>query len=223
MHEATISNDSSTIQLYLDSKSRKTHARHNARLSTSRTRPSHHPEAHHWRFWAYGNGHGEKKGMRRALSCNCCPKKYVDRRRHGNHTCSGWMGDMCPPAHSQTVWRRREGLERVREWREGRDWDVRNYEDDVDGEDAGQSLDDHFTVDDHFAPVGKAQADAAESQRPSTAEEFAALSVEDTPELLEGWEVITEEPERGTGELSAGVDIGWEDIEDWRPLLKERR
>ncbi len=48
---------------------------------------------------------------------DCCLKKYADRRRHGNHKCNGYMGEMCPSTHGLRVKKRTQGSLEVAEWR----------------------------------------------------------------------------------------------------------
>ncbi len=108
-----MSNDFDIHTLFDQVKSQARSQRYNTYIAFQRQRRERHPEARHWRSWAYSNN-----GLaRRSLSCNCCPKKYADRRRHGNHKCNGYMGDMCPSTHGLRVKKRTQGSLEVAEWR----------------------------------------------------------------------------------------------------------
>ncbi|UJR11407.1 hypothetical protein I4U23_015587 [Adineta vaga] len=94
-------------------KSRARTQRNNTRSAYKRQRREKNPESRHWRKWTYNNN----GFARRTLSCRCCPKKYADRRKHGNHTCNGNMKDMCPVTHGLRVKQRMEGNLEVIVWR----------------------------------------------------------------------------------------------------------
>lgn len=93
-------------------KSRARTQRYNTRMAFNCHRREKHPEARHWRKWAYSNN-----GLpRRSLSCGCCPKKYANRRRHGNHTCNGYMGDICPSTHALKMKKRTQIAIEISDW-----------------------------------------------------------------------------------------------------------
>ncbi|CAF1222494.1 unnamed protein product [Adineta steineri] len=106
-------NDFDTNTLVDQVKSRARSQRYNTCIAFKQQRREKHPDSRHWRKWGYSNN----GFARRCASCGCCPKKYANRRNHGNHTCNGYMGDNCPSSHGLRMKKRAQGILEVTQWR----------------------------------------------------------------------------------------------------------